>query len=386
MTTNGETGGERVHVFGETPESLSEHVAAWGMPRFRARQVLEWVYQRGVIDPALMTNLSKADRALLSERLLFLSGCVVRHQRATDGVQKLLVSWPARQQTGREVGPESGGVRLPVSGVVDDGAMQTECVMIPSENESGGVRKTACISSQAGCPVGCRFCASGLEGLEANLSTGQIVEQVWQLSRMEGVGRISNVVFMGMGEPLSNLAAVTSAIRTLAADWGLGIGARKITVSTVGLPAQIRRLVSLELPITLAISLHAPNDELRRRLIPWAEYVTVEQLLDAGRFYFDQTGREVTLEYILLGGENDREEHARELVVVAKRLRSNVNLIRYNEVEGLPFKRPAKADVLRFQEVLRDAGVNVHIRASRGRDIAAACGQLRYESRGGVSS
>lgn len=382
MTTNGESGMGRVHVFGETPESLAERMKGWGLAGYRAKQVLEWVYQKGVIDPELMTNLGKADRALLGERVVFLSGRVAKHQVATDGVQKLLVSWPKERRGDEGEAPESDGVRLPVSGVVDDGAMQTECVMIPSENESGGVRKTACISSQAGCPVGCRFCASGLEGLEANLTAGQIVEQVWQLGQMKGVDRISNVVFMGMGEPLSNLNAVMGAIRTLAADWGLGIGARKITVSTVGLPAQIRRLAGLELPITLAVSLHAPNDELRRRLIPWAEYVSVEQLLAAGRAYFEQTGREVTLEYILLGGENDRVEHAAELARVAKRLRSNVNLIRYNEVKGLPFRRPGREDVLAFQRVLREAGVNAHIRASRGRDIAAACGQLRYEAMG----
>jgi 23S rRNA (adenine2503-C2)-methyltransferase len=241
-------------------------------------------------------------------------------------------------------------------------------------------RRTACISSQVGCPVGCRFCASGIGGWDANLNAGRIVEQVWRLSRLEGVGRITNVVFMGMGEPLSNFQAVTRAIRTLTAPWGLGISARKITISTVGLPKAIEKLAAeFDLPVTLALSLHAPNDALRRELIPWAEYTTVPELLAACQKWFDKTGREITLEYILLGGVNDRREHARELAAVARTLRANVNLIRYNEVKGMPFARPEDPDVLAFQSILRDAGVNTHIRASRGRDIAAACGQLRHE-------
>src|SRR5690606_13672984 len=213
-----------------------------------------------------------------------------------------------------------------------------------------------------------------------NLSEGRIVEQVWRLARLDGVGRISNVVFMGMGEPLANFKPVTRAIRTMAADWGLGISARKITVSTVGMHKAIERLADeMYLPITLALSLHAPNDALRRELIPWAEFTTIAHLLAACRKWFEKTGREITLEYILLRGVNDRPEHAAELAGVAKQLRANVNLIRYNEVAGTPFSRPGTDDVLEFQRILRSRGVNTHIRASRGRDIAAACGQLRHE-------
>ncbi len=160
----------------------------------------------------------------------------------------------------------------------------------------------------------------------------------------------------------------------------MNLSARKITVSTVGVPAGIRKLADLDLPVTLAISLHAPNDDIRKQIIPWAEFVTIEHLLDAGRAYFDKTGREITLEYILLGGLNDQPSHARELAGLTRRLRCNINLIRYNEVAGLPFLRPDDGDVQQFQAVLREAGVNVHIRASRGRDIAAACGQLRHET------
>jgi len=253
--------------------------------------------------------------------------------------------------------------------------------MIPATE--GAPRHTACISSQVGCPVGCRFCASGLGGLDGNLSAGRIVEQVWLLARLPNVPRISNVVFMGMGEPLANFAAVSHAIRTIASLWGMGISARKITLSTVGLPAAIERLArEMDLPITLALSLHAPNDDLRRTLIPWSNYTTIAELIDACGLWFEKTGREITLEYILLGGVNDRPEHAEELADVAKRIRANVNLIRYNEVAGLAFDRPATEDVRRFQEILRARGVNSHIRASRGRDIAAACGQLRHEKAG----
>ncbi|MBX3383494.1 MAG: 23S rRNA (adenine(2503)-C(2))-methyltransferase RlmN [Phycisphaeraceae bacterium] len=387
------------HIFEHTPATLALWCESVGMPAYRAKQILEWVYQRGVTNPAAMTNLSKADRDKAAAGLVFLSGRVVRHQRATDGTQKLLVQWETDASL-RDVGPEAPlDVRdaragdeagspplLPILGQHDsagvntdlDSTRQTECVMIPSDD-----RKTACISSQVGCPVGCKFCASGIGGLDANLSAGRIVEQVYRLGRLMGVGRISNVVFMGMGEPLSNLGAVVPAIRTIASPDGLGISARKITVSTVGLPRAIENLASqLDLPITLALSLHAPTDELRRELIPWAEFTTIKDLLGACEAWFRRTGREVTLEYTLLRGVNDRPEHARQLASLARTLRANINLIRYNEVSGTPFQRPVTEDVLAFQKALRDARVNAHIRASRGRDIAAACGQLRHESAG----
>ncbi len=344
---------------------LESWCGARGMPRFAAKQLLEWVYGKGTVDVDRMTNLSKAHRDLVSHEMRFLQGEELRSLEATDGTRKLLLGWPAP------------GVKLPVLGVAT--GRETECVMIPADD-----RRTACVSSQMGCPVGCRFCASGLEGVEGNLTAGRIVEQVWRLGQQPGVGRITNVVFMGMGEPLANFAAVTDAIRTLNAPWGLGIGARRITVSTVGLPAAIRKLCTFEIPVTLALSLHAPNDELRRKIIPWAEYSTVAELLDACQEWFRKTGREITLEYILLGGFNDRREHAEELARVARTIRANVNLIRYNEVEGLPFERPGDDDVLAFQSVLREAGVNTHIRASRGRDIKAACGQLRHEAMRGA--
>jgi 23S rRNA (adenine2503-C2)-methyltransferase len=385
-----------LHIFEFTPETLREFFASRGVQGFKASQVLEWVYRKGVGDPALMTNLSKRERELLAGEVTFLSGRTVREQAASDGTKKLLIEWDDAERAG-----EASAASLPVLGSGDT-SRQTECVMIPAGEWSGGdepddgasparARRTACISSQVGCPVGCRFCASGIGGLDGNLSSGRIVEQVWRLGRVVEAGEpgprpsdwrpITNVVFMGMGEPLSNFQAVKRAVQTLAAPWGMGISARKITISTVGLPKAIERLAAeLDLPVTLALSLHAPNDALRRELIPWAEYTTIPDLLDACQKWFGKTGREITLEYILLGGVNDRPTHARELASVAKTLRANVNLIRYNEVRGMPFSRPVDADVLEFQRILRDARVNVHIRASRGRDIAAACGQLRHEA------
>ncbi len=396
------------HIFQFTPDTLKEWCAARGMPAYRADQILEWVYQRGVIDPGEMSNLSKRDRDTLAREMTFLSGAVLGHQLATDDTQKLLVQWsePSSLSPGERVAateamrPGEGraadsapspGLSLPLyqPELQPDSRRQTETVMIPTPS-----RKTACVSSQVGCPVGCKFCASGLSGLDGSLSAGRIVEQVWRLGRLPDVGRITNVVFMGMGEPLANFAAVTHAVRTMCAPWGLGISARKITISTVGLHQAIEKLArEFDLPVTLALSLHAPDDVLRRQLIPWANFTSIDQLLRACSVWFQKTGREITLEYTLLRGVNDQQEHALQLVNLIERMRkgesgasgggggqANVNLIRYNEVKGMPFERPHTADVRDFQEILRRAGITVHIRRSRGRDIAAACGQLRHET------
>ena len=363
---------DRTSLFEFDLDSLSQEVVSMGLPRRTAGQLLKWIYEKGVTDFERMTDLSKDARAQIAARFCTLQGAVVRHQVASDDTQKLLIEWA---DLGAEAPPAGSVMRL-AGGAGTATERQTETVLIPTDD-----RKTACVSSQVGCPVGCKFCASGIGGLDGNLTAGRIVEQVWRLGRLEGVGRVSNVVFMGMGEPLANFANVTQAIRIMNAEWGLGIGARKITVSTVGLPPAIRKLCAFEIPVTLALSLHAPFDELRRKIIPWAEYSTIDELLDACQEWFVKTGREITLEYILLGGVNDRREHAEELARLARSMRANVNLIRYNEVEGVPFARPTSGDVHAFQEVLRAKHVNSHIRASRGRDIAAACGQLRHEAR-----
>jgi 23S rRNA (adenine2503-C2)-methyltransferase len=221
--------------------------------------------------------------------------------------------------------------------------------------------------------------------MKGNLSAGRIVEQIFHLNRtLQPRGeRITNVVFMGMGEPLANYQNVMQAVRVLHDPQCVNLGARRITISTVGVPKRMLELAEQDLPVNLAISLHAPNETLRKQLIPWAEHFSLEEILDAARAYFQKSGREITLEYILLSGVNDRPEHAKELVKVCRTLRANVNLIRYNEVAGIEFKRPKSEDVLQFQEILREGGVNAHIRKSRGRDIDAACGQLRRKQEQG---
>jgi 23S rRNA (adenine2503-C2)-methyltransferase len=344
------------HLLGTPLTGFAAFCAERKWPVYRARQVYQWVFEHGVADFDAMTNLAKTDRAKLSERWIILTGREARRQESKDGTSKLLLEWP-------------------------DGAA-SECVLIPDET-----RRTACISSQAGCPVGCTFCASGIDGLQRQLTAGEIVEQAVQIralcgdpveNRRSGEDpRLSNVVLMGIGEPLANYDNVLQAIRTINADWGMNIGARKITLSTVGLPRQIRRLAEEDLQINLAISLHAPTDVLRRKLIPWAERVPVDELVSAVNFYFEKTGREVTLEYLLLGGVNDRPRHAADLANVCRRMRCNVNLIRYNPVAGLGFERPSSAAAHHFVEQLRARSVNVHVRKSRGIDIDAACGQLR---------
>ena len=340
--------GEKVAFFGLTAGDLQSSLSTIDFAPFRSKQVLDWVYAKHVTDPAKMTNLSPLDRTRLIQHLSFGDAEITKRQDSDDGTQKLLLTWP-------------------------DGAV-AETVMIPDAD-----RRTACVSSQVGCPVGCTFCASGINGVKGNLSPSQIVEQIIQLNKLlQPKGeRITNVVFMGMGEPMANYANVMQAIRVLHEPLGLNIGARRITVSTVGVPAKMRELAGESLPLNLAISLHAPNEPLRKQLIPWAEHFALDDILDAARFYFDQTGREITLEYILLAGVNDQLEHAQELAQLCRTLRANVNLIRYNEVDGLPYGRPLSSDVDIFQTELRRQGVNAHVRKSRGRDIDAACGQLR---------
>ena len=339
---------DRVHLLGLTRPELEAWVESLGQPKYRASQLADWVYAKGAESFDALSNLPKALRALLHDRAELYRGRVSAESVSSDGTCKLLLTWP------------------------DDRSVET--VWIPEAE-----RHTACVSSQVGCPIGCRFCASGLGGLERQLTPGEIVEQalrVRQRIAAAGAGRLSNIVLMGMGEPLSNYDAVVAAIRIINAPWGLGIGARKITLSTVGLPRGIHRLADEGLPINLALSLHAPDDKLRRELIPAARF-PISELLAACTYYFEKTGREVTLEYVLLDGVNMLERHATELVRLARRLRCNVNLLRYNPVPGLPFRRPSGPAAYEFQALLRRGGVNAHLRTSRGPDIAAACGQLR---------
>ena len=333
---------------GLLPSEVDDLMPAARLDRWRGKQLRTWVYEKLVTDVEQMTTFSAAQRPRLLQTFAFLPGQITRRLDSIDGTTKLLITWP--------------------------GGQVAETVMIPDAD-----RRTACISSQVGCPVGCKFCASGVDGAKGNLSAGQIVEQVYHLNLILKPynERITNIVFMGMGEPLANYANVMQAVHVLHDPQCLNLGARRITISTVGVPQKMLELADEQLPVNLAISLHAPNEALRRQLIPWAEHFSLEQILDAARQYFEKTGREITLEYILLSQVNDRPEHARELVRVCRTLRANVNLIRYNEVNNLEFRRPQAQDVLEFQRILREAGVNAHLRKSRGGDIDAACGQLR---------
>lgn len=324
---------------------LKAEVEALGGKSFAANQIREWIWDKGVYNFQAMTNLSKQLREDLSRRLVILTGRIASEQTSSDGVIKLLLAWP------------------------DDERVET--VLIPEQD-----RQTVCVSTQVGCAMGCAFCASGLAGLKRNLTAGEIVEQVLQLQAV-GRQRVTNVVFMGVGEPLANYDATVQAVRTLIDPRRGGMSARKITVSTAGLPAAIRRLAKEEMPITLAISLHAPDNALRARLMPAAAKYPIADILAAAEEFFHSRNREVTLEYTLLAGVNDAPAQAEALANLAGRLRCNVNLIRYNPVASLPFERCDEVRTEAFAQRLHRRGVNVNVRRSRGADVDAACGQLR---------
>ncbi len=337
----------KLHLLDFTPEMLRQALADLQQPAYRAEQVMDWIYQHRARDWDAMSNLSKPLRTMLGDHYVLRSGQVEQLQRAGDDTIKFLLRFP-------------------------DGAA-CETVLIPDEP-----RQTVCVSSQVGCPVQCAFCASGQGGLQRSLTGGEIVEQVlWAADELQAGGRISNVVIMGMGEPMLNYDAVMQAVRTLNADWGLNIGARHITISTVGVPEGIRRLAQEPLQVTLAVSLHAADDDLRGRLIPLARRYKLDELFAAINDYYQQTHREVTLEYVLLAGVNDGPAHADRLARRAQSSRCNVNLINYNEVAATGFHAAAADTVSRFARRLGERGVNVHVRRSRGADIDAACGQLR---------
>lgn len=345
---------QRLHLPGQELPALQAWLVSHNQPRYRARQIADWAFTKRAESFEQMTNLPRALRGWLSEWVDIYRSRILAESASEDRTRKLLLGWP-------------------------DGS-SIETVWIP---ESG--RNTACLSTQVGCPVGCRFCASGLDGLQRNLTAGEIVEQALRIGQLVsehcepgpgGSARLSNIVLMGMGEPLANYDAVLQAIRILNAPWGLGIAVRKITLSTVGLPKAIRRLAEEGLQINLAWSLHAPDDGLRRQLIP-RNKAAIADLRNACAYYFERTGREVTIEYVLLDGVNTGLEQAARLARIATRLRCHVNLLRYNPVPGLPFERPSAETAYAFQRELRRQGVNAQIRSSRGQDVQAACGQLR---------
>ncbi len=329
-----------------TPQELADLLTGPGQASYRVDQLRDWVYGKAITDPTGMSNLPRD----FVEQFDILTSHVAEEAVSRDGTIKLLLE-------------------------LADGE-HVETVLIPA-----GRRATACLSTQVGCGMGCTFCASAVSGLKRHLTAGEILQQVIHL-RQVAQRRVSNVVFMGIGEPLANYDATIAAIRALIDPERFGISARSITVSTVGLPKQIRRLAREGLAITLALSLQAPYDMLRRQLIPISKAASLEEILSAAEVFYKSRKREVTLEYVLLGGVNDTQLCAESLAKIARRLRCNVNLIRYNAVEALGFSAPSQAMVRGFAHRLALRGVNVHIRRPRGQDIAAACGQLRWRKAG----
>lgn len=332
---------------GAAREEILQVVRSLGQPDYRAQQIAEWVYRKGAHSYEQMTNLPRSLREVLPERLPLRRLAVVRAQRSSDGTVKYLLA-------------------------LADGE-RVEAVFLPYEE-----RTSVCLSTQVGCAAGCRFCATAQMGFSRNLTAGEIVDQVLTLQEQSGK-RISHVVYMGMGEPLWNLQAVVQSILLLNRE--VGISQRHITVSTVGVVPAIYELAQHRLQITLAISLHAPDDELRARIMPVGRKWKVPQLIEAARHYTETTGRKVTFEYLLLRGVNDEPHHARTLAQLVKGMICNVNLIPFNQVETPDgFMRPEPARIARFRRVLEEAGVAVTQRVEKGHDISAACGQLKLET------
>jgi 23S rRNA (adenine2503-C2)-methyltransferase len=332
-------------------DHTTEDLAAWfverASPRYHARQVMRWVFDRRAEGFASMSDLPKRLREALEAEWTVFTSRVAAHSVSPDGTDKLLLE----MADGRRV----------------------ECVLMAEAD-----RRTVCLSSQVGCGMGCVFCASGLKGVERNLSRGEIVEQVLRLRNLlPARERLTNLVVMGMGESLANLENLVSALDLICSPEGLGLSQRRVTISTVGLPEKMHRLARMDRQYHLAVSLHAPTPELRDELVPINAKVGLGPVMEAADAYFRETGRQVTFEYVLLHGVNDRPRDAEALGRLLAGRKAHVNLIPYNAVPGLPFERPSEAAIDRFVATVRRYGVSVTVRKTKGRPIDAACGQLR---------
>jgi 23S rRNA (adenine2503-C2)-methyltransferase len=340
----------KTNLLGLPKAELEAFVAELGSKPFRARQVMHWLYKRGEADIAAMTDLAKDFRATLLERAEVKLPEIVKTQVASDGTRKWLLS---------------GG-----------NGQAFETVFIPEEE-----RGTLCISSQVGCVLDCTFCATAQQGFNRNLTAAEIVGQVWLANQELGwkVGDdriITNIVLMGMGEPLANFRNVVPAIRLFLDDLGFDISRRRVTLSTSGLVPQIYKLAE-EVNCALAVSLHAPNDRLRSELVPINRKHPIAELLDACWHYLDeQNGRSVTFEYVMLDGINDQLEHARELARLLHGKPAKLNLIPFNPFPGTHYRRSPDAAIVAFRDELNARGIIATIRKTRGEDIDAACGQL----------
>lgn len=331
----------------DTWKSLKAWLAQREQPAFRAAQIRKWVFEGRAGSFEAMSDLPKELRVDLAAEYQLWTSTVARHLQSADGTEKLLLE------------------------LADEGKI--ECVLLRDDD-----RRTICISTQVGCAMGCVFCASGLDGVDRNLTPGEIVEQMLLLQRLlPSKERLSNIVVMGMGEPLANLDSLLPALDEASASDGLGIGHRRITISTVGLPKQLHRLCELNTRYHLAVSLHAPNDKLRNEIVPVNKNIGLAEIIAAADRYLDVSNRRLTFEYVLLAGINDQPQHARELAALIGGRTAFLNVIPYNPVAGLPYQTPSGNAVHKFRDILVEAGINVKFRQRKGDEINAACGQLR---------
>ena len=336
-------------VVGQSREELEALLEAMGQPRYRGRQLFQWVQARRATTPEAMTSLSRPLRSLLAGHARVDRPGLVRLQRATDSTRKYLF----RLADGEEI----------------------ESVLIPDDG-----RLTACISTQVGCPLACRFCLTGLMGMRRNLTAGEIVGQVLTLQdALDREERISNLVLMGMGEPLLNFPNVEKALRILCDELGANFSPRRITLSTAGYVPGIQRLAASNLNVNLAVSLSATTDAVRDQIMPINKRWPIAALLEACREYPLPNRRRLTFEYVMLDGVNDSPEDARRLAKLMRGIRCKVNLIPFNATPDLPDRPSPRERVEAFQKTLHDAGLTATVRESRGRDISAACGMLRVE-------
>lgn len=340
---------------GTSRSQLSASLSELGEPSYRADQILQWVFEKRVTDFSQMTNLGQSLRGKLAETYTLRTSTPAREANSDDTTQKYLY----RLHDGRYV----------------------ESVLIPANPALYGDksdRHTICVSSQVGCAYDCKFCASGLAGFTRNLSSAEIVEQILHTELISGQ-KVNNLVFMGMGEPLANLTSLLHAIEIINADWGIRIGARKMTISTSGLAPQIKKLAEHPLQVRLAISLHGASDQVRERIMPVNKKYPLAILTEALVYYQERKKQKITFEYILIEGINDSLKDASDLAKLARRLHTKVNLIPYNTVEGLAWSRPSEAQQEAFLKALQKAGVTATLRREKGHDINAACGQLRLK-------
>jgi 23S rRNA (adenine2503-C2)-methyltransferase len=376
-------------LLGLNTEELCALVQELGQPAYRGRQLAEWIYRHGARTFEEMTNLPDKLRASLKNEYQIGRSETVAVQRSRDGTMKLLLelndgllekiplnlplikgkdSVPLRKRPSVNFPLRKRGIKGDLPLTQGEASSMVETVGLPYAG-----RFSCCLSTQVGCPVGCVFCATGLGGFTRNLTEGEIVDQVLAVQEVSGK-RVDHAVFMGMGEPLLNYEATVKALRLLNDE--MGIAMRHLTVSTVGFVPGIHRLAGERLQATLAVSLHAPTDELRRQLIPGMKFRLAE-IIDACREYLQLTGRRVTFEYCLLEGVNDGVDEARELARLLQGMNCHVNLIPYNPVAGLAYRTRSRERIRAFREVLEGAGIQVTQRMQRGADIDAACGQLK---------